>query len=395
MKKIISKFTIYFTILIFLNNCQSNNMKKINETIKNVRTQFAPDKRVAIFNIEFIKEDSKSILRGETDKPEALKFLVDELKKNEIEVVNEVNVLPDSSLGEKIFGIINLSVANIRSKPEHPAELATQGLLGTAVNILKMEDGWYLIQTPDKYISWVDDDGIYSVDENELNNWKNSERVIVTKNYSNAYEEASEKSDKVSDLVLGDILKFVESKNNFTKIEFPDSRIAFIKSSDVKSYNTWSGDSIATNERIVNSAKEFLGLPYLWGGTSSKGVDCSGFTKTVYFMNGVILPRDASQQVNVGELVGTKDNFSNLVPGDLLFFGRKKSDTEKEKVTHVALYIGDGNYIHSSGRVRYNSLDKDATDFNQYRFNTFIRAKRIIGSYDKGENLVKNNEFYN
>ncbi|MCB0742645.1 MAG: C40 family peptidase, partial [Ignavibacteriae bacterium] len=252
-----------------------------------------------------------------------------------------------------------------------------------------------LIQTPDKYISWVDDDGIFLVDESELNNWKNSERVIVTKNYSNAYEEASEKSDKVSDLVLGDILKFVESKNNFTKIEFPDSRIAFIKSSDVKSYNTWSGDSIATNERIVNSAKEFLGLPYLWGGTSSKGVDCSGFTKTVYFMNGVILPRDASQQVNVGELVDTKDNFSNLVPGDLLFFGRKKSDTEKEKVTHVALYIGDGNYIHSSGRVRYNSLDKDATDFNQYRFNTFIRAKRIIGSYDKGENLVKNNEFYN
>ncbi|MCB0747989.1 MAG: C40 family peptidase, partial [Ignavibacteriae bacterium] len=202
------------------------------------------------------------------------------------------------------------------------------------------------------------DDGIFLVDESELNNWKNSERVIVTKNYSNAYEEASEKSDKVSDLVLGDILKFVESKNNFTKIEFPDSRIAFIKSSDVKSYNTWSGDSIATNERIVNSAKEFLGLPYLWGGTSSKGVDCSGFTKTVYFMNGVILPRDASQQVNVGELVDTKDNFSNLVPGDLLFFGRKKSDTEKEKVTHVALYIGDGNYIHSSGRLDIIALIK-------------------------------------
>ena len=68
--------------------------------------------------------------------------------------------LPDSTLGTKKFGIINLSVANIRSEPKHPAELATQAMLGTCVNVLKEENGWYLIQTPDKYISWVDDDGI-------------------------------------------------------------------------------------------------------------------------------------------------------------------------------------------------------------------------------------------
>ncbi|MCW8849340.1 MAG: C40 family peptidase, partial [Melioribacteraceae bacterium] len=119
------------------------------------------------------------------------------------------------------------------------------------------------------------------------------------------------------------------------------------------------------------------------------------FTKTVYFFNGVILPRDASQQVHVGEKVEPGESFEKLLPGDLLFFGRKETSDQKEKITHVAIYIGNQQYIHSSGRVRINSLNKEAEDFNKYRYNTFIRAKRIIGNYDNGENLIKNNSFYN
>lgn len=396
MKKTLFNLAILIFSIIIINGCmQKNNIEEINSLIVSVKDKFAPDKRVAIFNISPVMDGELIKLTGETNNIVALNELVGKMEKLNLKYENNVNVLPDESLGTKIFGIINLSVANIRSEAKHPAELATQALLGTCVNVLKENNGWYLIQTPDKYIAWVDDDGVQLVDENELKNWKNSDKIIITKDYSAISKEPKVESPKISDVVLGDILKKVKVVGNYTKVEFPDGRIGFIQSNHTFAYDKWFNSAEANESTIVNTAYDFMGLPYLWGGTSLKGVDCSGFTKTVYFMNGVLLPRDASQQVHIGELVDTKDNFDNLKPGDLLFFGRKDSNTEKEKVTHVAIYIGDMQYIHSAGRVRINSFAKEAADFNNYRFNTFIRAKRVIGNYDKGENVIKNNSFYN
>jgi cell wall-associated NlpC family hydrolase len=133
----------------------------------------------------------------------------------------------------------------------------------------------------------------------------------------------------------------------------------------------------------------------LWGGTSAKGMDCSGFTKMVYFLNGIVLERDASQQVNQGSLIDTQNGFDKLQTGDLLFFGEHKTDSTKERVTHVAIYLGNYQYIHEAGRVKINSFDKDASNFNEYRLKHFIRAKRILNSIDKnGISSIKRNKFY-
>lgn len=396
MKNAFFKFTIILITLLLLTNCNKKlDMEKIENTVNIVKNKYAPDKRVALFDIKTEVNENNIILQGETNLKDGIDELTEELIKLNYNVKNEVKLLPNKDLCEKVFGIVNLSVANIRSKPNHPAELATQSLLGTCVNVLKNEDGWYLVQTPDKYISWVDDDGVELVTEEEQKLWKNSEKVLISEQYTIAYENADVKSKKISDLVIGDILKKIKKKGSFVKIEFPDGRIGFVKNEHTTNYSNWAETSIASESTILNTASNFMGLPYLWGGTSAKGVDCSGFTKTVYYLNGVLLPRDASQQVHVGELVDTKDDFDKLEKGDLLFFGRKASSDEKEKITHVAIYIGDYKYIHSAGRVKINSFDKDANDFNKYRLNTFIRARRIIGNYAQGENLVKNNPFYN
>ncbi len=373
---------------------ENNNMKSIEKIISSVKKEFAPDKRTAIFDIQIENTKNKIILSGETTEKNALSILNKKIKEAGLKVEQSVKVLPDTSLGVKHYGIINLSVGNIRSKPAHSAELATQTLLGTCVNVFKENDGWYLIQTPDKYISWLDEDALVIVDKNKMDEWKNSDKIIYTKPYGQVYSKANSNSARVSDIVIGDILKDTGEENNFINVEFPDGRKGFIERERCKNYSDWVNDTLLTGENIVATAKEYLGLPYLWGGTSAKAFDCSGFTKTVYFMNGVILPRDASQQVLVGELVDTSENFRKLQKGDLLFFGRKKTDTEKEKVTHVAIYIGDGKYIHAAGRVKINSLQKNSNEFSEYRYNTFIRAKRYIGKYNKGENLVKNNPFY-
>lgn len=396
MKNIIFRLTIITFAALIFNSCQNNSdYKKVNDIINELKIKHAPDKRIAIFNIMAENDEGKIKIVGESNLEDGVNELMNELEKQNLSFENNVNILPDKNLGDKIFGIVRLSVANIRSKPKHPAELATQALMGSIVNILKKENGWYLIQTPDGYIAWVDNDGIYTMNEEEVKNWKNSERIIVTEQYTSAFLEPDVKSNKVSDLVDGNILKKLNIIKKFTKVGLPDGRTGFVANNHLKDFYTWSKHAVADKNTIIKSAFNFKGLPYLWGGTSSKGVDCSGFTKMVYFLNGVILPRDASQQVKVGKLVETDYNFDSLQTGDLLFFGNKASEDKKEKVTHVAIYIGDGKYIHSSGIVRINSLIKDSEDFNEYRYNTFIRAKRIIGSYDSGENLVKNNSFYN
>ena len=118
-------------------------------------------------------------------------------------------------------------------------------------------------------------------------------------------------------------------------------------------------------------------------------------TKTVYFLNGIILPRDASQQVNVGELIEVKNGWDNLQSGDLLFFGKKAEGDKKEKVTHVAIYIGDGDFIHAAGRVRINSLNPTKSYYSKYRDNSFIRAKRILSPVGKnGIERILENSFY-
>jgi len=390
-----------FLLITFLSSQtysqEINIMEKVNSIIKVVKEKFAPDNRVALFNLEGAESNNKIIIKGETNIPVAKSEFVKMMKEADLKFEDEIEMLPSEKLGEKKFGVINLSVANIRTNPDHPAELATQAILGTPIKILKKgEDGFYLIQTPDGYIAWLDNDGIAFMTDVEMNEWLSSPKIIYTKVYGFSYSEADENSQTVSDLVAGNLLKIIGEDANFVLVNYPDGRNAYIKKDEAKLFNEWYKSLNPTSEEILNTAYRFTGIPYLWGGTSTKGMDCSGFTKTVYFLNGIILSRDASQQVNTGELVDTKDGWKNLQPGDLLFFGTKAKENKKERITHVAIYIGDGDFIHASGRIKINSLNKNKSYYSQYRDNAFIRAKRILTSVGKnGIEKILDNTFYN
>jgi hypothetical protein len=132
-------------------------MKKINQDIE---MEYAPDRRVAVYEIELIANQGKVILQGETDQPEALERLVSELQEFNVQVEDRVNLLPDESFGDHPYAVVNNSVANIRSEGRHSAELATQAILGTGLKVLKIVGDFYLVQTPDQYIAWVDLGGV-------------------------------------------------------------------------------------------------------------------------------------------------------------------------------------------------------------------------------------------
>jgi len=391
---------IFLTLLLLTvlssNLISQSNMEKVNSIIQTVKEKFAPDRRTAIFNLEPTESENKIIIKGATNLPDAKAELDMTLNEAGLNITDEIELLPSKELGSKIYGVINLSVANFRSKPDHPAELVTQAILGTPVKIYKKgEDGYYLVQTPDGYISWLDGDGFVSMDYSEFNEWLSSPKIIYTNVSGLSYSLSDENSQPVSDLVAGNLLKIIGEDSNFYLVNYPDGRSAYIKKSESTLFDGWYNSLNPTGETILQTAFQFMGIPYLWGGTSTKGMDCSGFTKTVYFLNGIILARDASQQVNTGEVIDTKEGWENLQPGDLLFFGRKANGDRKERITHVAIYIGDGDFIHAAGRVRINSFNPNKTYYSDYRKMGFIRAKRILSSVGKnGIERIMDNDFY-
>ncbi|MEX0315124.1 MAG: SH3 domain-containing protein, partial [Allomuricauda sp.] len=165
-----NKLPQFLLTLILVISCSSeeNSMARINQTILDIQHQYAPDKRVAWFQIEAEKKGEAFILKGESNLPEAVDALHNHLSAKGISILDSITPLPHENLKGLTQGVINVSVANLRSNPKHSAELATQATLGTSVNILKKEGEWYWVQTPDGYLAWVDHGGIVPLAKKDL-----------------------------------------------------------------------------------------------------------------------------------------------------------------------------------------------------------------------------------
>lgn len=389
MSKLLNIVGAAFLLLQVFAGCSGQSQEdKVRQIVASNQSRFAPDQRTAIDQVDVLPLGGKIILKGVTDQPEAKKALLDSLGALNISVTDSIKVLPDTALGDKIWGLATLSVSSMRSGPRQAAELVSQALMGTPLKVLQAENGWYRVQTPDKYIGWMENSGLQRLTETELNQWKQSSRYVFNRISGNAFETPAEGSPEVSDLVLGDLFVVDADTNGFLKMQTPDGRTGYVRKSDCLSWNEWTGRTPEASA-VIAVARKMLGMPYLWGGTSTKSVDCSGLTKTAYFSQGVILARDASQQARYGEHPEFSD-FHNLQPGDLLFFGR-----DVQHVTHVALYMGDGKFIHSSGLIRINSLDPDDPKYDASLKKKLVASARVLSSLNtEGITLVKDHPWY-
>ena len=380
-------------VLIILTSCnqKETNYQNDFETVKDsLKTVYAPDTRVEIFDINLNKRDKTLSITGETTNPEVVSVFNDKLtplidKNGAFNVDYNIDLLPNKSVGKTKYAVVNNSVANIRSKPKHSAELATQAILGTVLNVLKINGDFYLIQTPDRYISWVDHGGVTLMTDEELNKWQASTKIMYTQIFGHVYASENKDSPIVSDIVLGAQLALLEITNNFYKVVYPDNRVGFINKKEAVVYKDWIDTLKPSGDLIEQTAKRFVGSPYLWGGTSTKGMDCSGFTKTVYLMNGFVIPRDASQQINAGEIIDKNLAFENLQKGDLLFFGKKATDSTKQRTTHVGIWLGNnkGEFIHSASKARINSINAEADNYDEFNKNRYLGARRYLNVDDK------------
>ena len=324
--------------------------------------------------------------------------------------------IPHLRLTDKVFtpaptkAVVELSANFMREKPEYEAELGDQALMGTVVEILEEKDGWTKIKSPDPYTAWVDSRGLVKMSDKEIADYLEAPKYICTASQSYVYEEPSKDSRIVSEFILGDLARimyktithtkgsldgYVEGravlKKKFVGVVLPSGKTGYVPAKDVDVFYKWAKDKYsgltkenALREDLVRTTKRFLGVPYMWGGTSVKNTDCSGLTRSVFFANGILLPRNASQQGRIGENLPLfsaegKVVWDWLLPGDLVFWGREASDGKPAKATHVGIYIGDGRFIHSSFMVRINSLDPSSPEYYDRKP---LCARRIVGNVD-------------
>lgn len=347
---------------------QINVARKI---IDNTRIKLAPDKRQIIYDIKASeKSNGKILVEGKVSEQFVRDSLLASLINESVDYIDNIYVYSSDR-----WALATMSVANLRTKPAHSAELASQALMGMPMRLLEKNGDWWLAQTPDGYIAWISTSSLSQKSNDEMRDWREADRLVVTSIFqTRCYSKptANGVRDVVSDMVNGNIVTRVSDKiiNGRINIKLPDGRIAWAEASDLTPISQWASQKFDA-DKILDMAYSMQGQPYLWGGTSTKSLDCSGLTKVCYLANGIILRRDASQQAQTGKRIKAND-WRKCKPGDLLFFG----NAETRRVTHVAIYDENGEYIHSSGRVKVNSVDPKS---DKYLTTPFLHAVRING----------------
>ncbi len=392
--KILPAAAIAFMIAEGCRQKTAENRYNFKSEIDSIGIIQVPDLREGIFDVELNSNGTDRILKGETNVPEAKDAITGMLKQKGVNFIDSLQVLPDTSLIEEPWGLVNVSVCNIRLFSSYDAEMVSQALMGTPVKILKKEGGWLLIQTPDFYLGWVDSDAIETKSVSEYGKWKSFSRLFYTAKTGDIYADPSEVK-VISDIVAGCIVEITGNQKGGYEVKLPDGRIGFIPLEKGILLGQLTAEEFLNPQNLVATAESFMGIPYLWGGTSLKGFDCSGFIKTIYYLNGVILSRDASQQFQHGiRLRIRRESFpDSLKKGDLLFFGT--GGRGRPKATHVGMYIGNREFIHCSGMVKINSLDSTRANFSRLRRDSFIGVRRIIGAkYGPGIQPVLDHDWY-
>ena len=230
-----------------------------------------------------------------------------------------------------MFGICNLAIVPVRSEPSDRSEIVTQLLFGEHIQILERKNQWARIKIQfDDYEGWVD---------------SKQYQVISEANYNQLSKEAI--------ILNADLIDYITAPDNLLLPIPLGASLTFLNNSDINTSNfDFEGtktSGIKPKSALINTAFMYLNAPYLWGGKTPFGIDCSGFTQMVYKLNGYKIHRDASQQALDGEPLSFIEESE---AGDLAFF-----DNDEGNIIHVGIIMDNNYIIHASGKVRIDRLD--------------------------------------
>ena len=230
------------------------------------------------------------------------------------------------------YGISILSIIPVRLEPNDRSEMTTQLIFGEHYKILETIKRWSKIQIAhDKYVGWISNKQIQEINIDEYEKLE-KEVPTLTTDILDIIE-----ADYNQPIVIGSVLPTFKSDH------------ALINNKMYK-FTGNKTQGYSQKKHLINNAMVYLNTPYLWGGRTPFGIDCSGFTQIIYRLQGMKIPRDAYQQIEIGQNI----DLSNSEAGDLAFFENKSG-----KITHVGIILENEKIIHASGHVRIDKLDKN------------------------------------
>jgi hypothetical protein len=329
-----------------------------------LRRRHLPDPRLGVWDVA-VADDDGPRLRGAVSDAAALEDL--QALARDSGARADVDLLPNPASGAAIRGIARRSLAHLRAEPRHAAELVSQMLLGEEALVLRERGDWLQVQTGDRYVAWVHHRSLVRrVPEDPaefrarlLERRPPDRSWIVTARAARAIADPAPYGAPVSDLVQGAVVDVSETHGRFARVVLPDGVEGWVGRGDVVPAELLGERFSPDGRAIVDHGAQFLGLPYLWGGTSEKGFDCSGFAQRLYGLHGLWLPRDSDQQSTCGEPVDPGPDWSGVADGDLAFFAEK----EGGRATHVGILATGGRLLHAStwrNGVGWDALDPAA-----------------------------------
>ncbi len=276
---------------------------------------------------------------------------------------DRIETLPSSDLGDNRFAFVTSTHSLARERPGADEEVVTDCLLGEPLCVLKKaENGFLLCHTGEGYVGYVLANDVYRVNSRQFQQYQAGPMVVLTGDYQ--MEDGRR-------LPAGARIKYLKKIERELRVELPGGQQATLPQSSCCLYDGRSNQRV---QRVIQGARRLLGTPYLWGGKTSIGTDCSGLIQTAFAAEGIYLPRDASQQIYLGRLTGTRWYRAGMRAGDTLYFLGSRG-----KIRHTALYLGEGQYIEAVRKVvRITSFRPEDPNYDQLRSQSFVFAKRLF-----------------
>ncbi len=346
-----------------------------------------PDPRLGVWDITVDRTSSGEVrLSGATTSAEGLKELQ---AKAAGQAEIDVQLLPERALKGATRVVTHRSLAYLRRDPSHASEMVSQMIMGEEALALRRSGDWLQIQTGDGYVAWVHHGACLTSDPGDTGEYRDRLAVneprdgswIVVARGAVARQAPDLEAPIVADLVQGAVVD-ARASDDALELTLPDGTRGWVEAETAVPCDRLSDVFPHDGPAIVTHAATFMGLPYLWGGTSEKGFDCSGLVQRVYGLHGVRLPRDADQQSVIGAEIDPGDGWSAIHDGDLAFFVEPPGG----RVTHVGILTTGGQMVHASttrNGVAWDTLnpaDPMQSEFGNRLASWLVGVRRVLES---------------